>query len=90
MTEFNSRVQKLLPSAKTQHIWDKVFKNGPSKICGRQPLKTFIILEYSWILCLIYSDQFSALSDNQQPFLLVTSTAQKMKYFIKDFFSKSD
>ena len=19
-------------------IWDKVFKNGPSKICGRQPL----------------------------------------------------
>ena len=22
-----------------KHIWDKVFKNGPSKICGRQPLK---------------------------------------------------
>ena len=21
------------------HIWDKVFKNGPSKICRRQPLK---------------------------------------------------
>ena len=21
------------------NIWDKVFKNGPSKICGRQPLK---------------------------------------------------
>ena len=20
-------------------IWDKVFKNGPSKICGRQPFK---------------------------------------------------
>ena len=20
-------------------IWDKVFKNGPSKICGKQPLK---------------------------------------------------
>ena len=20
-------------------IWDKVFKTGPSKICGRQPLK---------------------------------------------------
>ena len=19
--------------------WDKIFKNGPSKICGRQPLK---------------------------------------------------
>ena len=23
------------------HIWDKDFKNGPSKICGRQPLKNF-------------------------------------------------
>ena len=22
------------------HIWDKVRKNGPSKICGRQPLKS--------------------------------------------------
>ena len=22
-------------------MWDKVFKNGPSKICGRQPLKNF-------------------------------------------------
>ena len=21
------------------HIWDKVFKNGPNEICGRQPLK---------------------------------------------------
>ena len=20
-------------------VWDKVFKNGPRKICGRQPLK---------------------------------------------------
>ena len=20
-------------------VWDKAFKNGPSKICGRQPLK---------------------------------------------------
>ena len=22
-------------------IWDRVFKNGPSKICGRQPLKMY-------------------------------------------------
>ena len=22
--------------------WDKIFKNGPSKICGRQPLKNLI------------------------------------------------
>ena len=29
-------------------IWDKVLKNGQSKICGRQPLKYFTwpILEY--------------------------------------------
>ena len=29
-------------------IWNKVFMNGPSKICGTQPLKNFIwsILEY--------------------------------------------
>ena len=29
-------------------IWDKVFKNGPSKICGRQSVKNFTwsILEY--------------------------------------------
>ena len=31
-----------------EDIWDKLFKNGPSKICGRQPLKNFTwsILEY--------------------------------------------
>ena len=31
------------------NIWDKVCKNGPSEICGRQSLKNFTwsILEYS-------------------------------------------
>ena len=24
------------------HKWDKVFKNGPSKICGRQSLKILL------------------------------------------------
>ena len=24
------------------HKWDKVLKNGPSKICGRQPLKSLL------------------------------------------------
>ena len=24
-----------------KNIWDKVFKNGPNKICGGQPLKNF-------------------------------------------------
>ena len=27
---------------KTNYIWVKVFKNGPSKICGRLPLKGFL------------------------------------------------
>ena len=27
-------------SENRKHIWGKVFKNGPSKICGRQPLKS--------------------------------------------------
>ena len=45
-------------------IWEKVFKSGPSKICGRQPLKTSNILKvvfhkfyfvHSWILCPIHS-----------------------------------
>ena len=42
------------------YIWDKVFKFGPSKICGRPyPFKFFkgclpqIFLVHSWILCAI-------------------------------------
>ena len=45
--------------------WGKIFKNGPIKICGRQPLKIWCDLlkavfykfhwVYSWILCPIYS-----------------------------------
>ena len=38
-------------------MWDEVFKNGPSKNCGRQPLKIlkavfhkFYLVQY-WILC---------------------------------------
>ena len=27
------------------HIWVKVFKNGPSKICGRQPLKKIEVMQ---------------------------------------------
>ena len=30
---------KELSCNKWKKLWDKVFKNGPSKICGRQPLK---------------------------------------------------
>ena len=27
-----------------KNIWDKVFKNGPSEICGRQPLKNLVMV----------------------------------------------
>ena len=33
------------------NIWDKVFKNGPSKICGRQPIKN--LKEYSLVRGLV-------------------------------------
>ena len=35
----------------THWKWDQVFKNGPSKICGRQPLKNFTwsIFEYFFL-----------------------------------------
>ena len=39
------------------NIWDKVFKNGPSKICGRQPLKILLGLllnTFSRIFCWKY------------------------------------
>ena len=32
-------IQRTFSSAKHMIIWDKVFKIGPSKICGKQPLK---------------------------------------------------
>ena len=35
--------------SQTTTIWDKVFKNRSSKICGRQPLKKFeVILWSAW------------------------------------------
>ena len=36
-TSSNKNLRWLL----TRYIWEKVFKNGPNKICGRQPLKYF-------------------------------------------------
>ena len=56
-----------------QHnIWDKIFKNGPSKVCGRQPLKNLkcssdflkavfhkFYLVHSWVFCPICSLSFT-------------------------------
>ena len=41
------------------NIWDKVFKNGPSTIFGRQPLKG-----YSLLLGLIYKYAFDYFCTN--------------------------
>ena len=35
LEEFNGLIEAL----KICFIWDKVFKSGPSKVCGRQSLK---------------------------------------------------
>ena len=40
---------KLTSSNHVYAIWDEVFKNGPSKICRRQPLKYL-----SDMVCLIF------------------------------------
>ena len=42
------QVQRVGITEAAIHRWNKAFKNGPSKICGRQPLKNFTwsILEY--------------------------------------------
>ena len=31
-----------------RHIWDKVFKNGPSKICGKQPFERLSYTNFTW------------------------------------------
>ena len=38
---FWSMKELIRTDTSSKYIWDKVFKNGPSKICGKQPLKTF-------------------------------------------------
>ena len=35
------KLEKPLDRSGFQDMWDKVFKNGPSKTCGRQSLKNF-------------------------------------------------
>ena len=39
---------ELVHSIECYYTWDKELKNGPSKICGRQPLKNFtwFVLDY--------------------------------------------
>ena len=72
---FNEFVDFPLLKVCTETIkWDKVFKNGTSKICGRKPLKNLkgyglpknflkavfhkFYLVHSWILCPKYCTQY--------------------------------
>ena len=43
---------------RNRNIWDKVFKNGPIKICGRQPLKN--LKEYGLLTLQIFQRLCSA------------------------------
>ena len=39
-------------------IWDKVFKNGPNKVCGRQTIFHKFYLIHSWMFCRINYKRF--------------------------------
>ena len=48
-------------SLQSVNIWDKVFKNGPSEICGRRPLrnlKGYGLLKQMWYVCYLLSQKF--------------------------------
>ena len=40
ITTFNVLIVSAPILSVASHIWDKVFKNGPNKICGRQSLRS--------------------------------------------------
>ena len=88
------------------YMWDKVFKNGPSKICGRQPLKKFLLKFYFHGFPQFSSTNFTlsileyfvpyVSQERASLFILLTqstyvfTTAPKIKFSIKNFFSKCD
>ena len=37
MKQYDKYIENIVVSSR--NIWDKVLKNGPSKTCGKQPLK---------------------------------------------------
>ena len=78
-------------------IWDKVFKSGPSKICGRQPLKNLkgygllkqgmvglMILRQLFLLCdIIYVLQLNDQS-NIQPSLQNVNKKVRLKRLLME------
>ena len=64
-------------------IGDNVFKNGPSKICGRQPLKNFTwsILEYF----VPYETHFSQENNLFNPFNPLSASPKKWLNTVKQF-----
>ena len=71
-----------------QIIWDKVFKNEPSKICGRRPLKNFTwpILEYFFRYmimvdqCLFSGSSMAILSCIRPYYLIYCSEAMYLSW----------
>ena len=66
------------------YMWGKVFKNGPSKICGRQPLKNFTlsILEY-FVSCIFkvigsYRIMTKMVGNHLQILLLILANLSKL------------
>ena len=67
--------QKTLKIASNNYIWVKVFKDGPSKICGRQPLKIL-----NWYICLGKPYHFNFLKAVSHKFYLVYSWITRHPY----------
>ena len=47
-------------------IWDKVFKNGPSKICGGQPLLEPFLNTFSQMFFLVDSEDAASYDDGNK------------------------
>ena len=84
--------QYILKFLSAYFLWDKVLKNGPDKICGRQPLKKLkgyitsnflkavfhkFHLVHSWILCPIYYFK--------RKHLMLFISSKKFFYVLKTF-----
>ena len=63
------------------NIWDKVFKNGPSKICGRQPLKNVSSTNFTWSI-LEYFVSYKPPERWPQPRMCLSASANA---FLKGF-----
>ena len=83
-----SRLFKILGLEKKTIKWVKVFKNGPSKICGRQHLKKLKLygLPSKYTPHKFYIMHFRRSKFSPQLELLLVSNFISLKVLFKDFF----